>query len=352
MPSTLGCVHQPTGHPVENAERLRPHRVIVSRMIGPSAPRPFDPGALRLAGDLRRLGVDPRRDGWFRVRHGVWIEDDAWKRLTPVQRHAALVHASALRGDPDSDRVASHTSAAAVWGLPRVEEWPSIVHVTTAEARVRSSGRVRRHVAQHVRSVERQGLRVTTAARTVADVARMSTLAEGLAAADHALRFGLCTRAELVAELAEVPARAAGRVRLALVVDLADARSMSVGESLSRAQMYLLNVQRPDLQVRYTDEQGLIGDVDFGWDGVVGEFDGRVKYAVPDGATAAEAAEVLWREKRREDRLRRRVKTVARWTWDVALDRRRLGALLAHHGIRSQPRNTWLPVCGVPAKTA
>ncbi len=282
----------------------------------------------------------------------MWIEDAAWKALTPVQRHAALVHASALRGDPDSGRVASHTSAAAVWGLPRIEEWPSAVHVTTSEVRVRSSGRVIRHVAQHVPFVDREGLLVTSAARTVADVARMSTLPEGLAAADHALRFKLCTRAELAAELADVPPRAAGRVRLALVVDLADPRSMSVGESLSRAQMFVLNVPRPDLQVRYTDSGGLIGEVDFGWDGVGGEFDGKVKYAVPEGATAKEAGEMLWREKRREDRLRRLVREVARWTGDVALDHRRLGAVLQHHGVRPQARNTWLLVSGRGAKSA
>ncbi|WP_224387448.1 hypothetical protein [Pseudonocardia sp. ICBG1293] len=55
---------------------------------------------------------------------------------------------------------------------------------------------------------------------------------------------------------------------------------------------------------------------DFAWPdrGVVGEFDGRTKY----GRTlhpGGDAAEALWEEKRREDRIRRTGLTVVRWTW-------------------------------------
>ena len=311
-------------------------------MLGPSAPAPFDPSGLRLADALRRSGIEPRRGGWVAVRHGVWIGQSEWLALDPARQHAAFVHATMLVCDPDSEHVVSHSSAAAIWGLPRIESWPPTVHVTTTPGRVRSSARMVRHTARDTPSVQREGLTVTPVARTVADVARTSTLATALASADHALRFGLCTSEALAAELARVSKGMPGRARLSLAVDLADGRSMSPGESLSRAQMYRLNVPRPDLQVRYADAQGLIGDVDFGWDGVVGEFDGRVKYNVPDGASSEEASRILWREKKREDRLRRKVDRVARWTWDVALDHRRLGAVLAQHGIRTQVRNTWV----------
>ena len=33
----------------------------------------------------------------------------------------------------------------------------------------------------------------------------------------------------------------------------------------------------------HEDSAGLIGYVDFDWDGVVGEFDGKLKYKVPEG---------------------------------------------------------------------
>ena len=66
-----------------------------------------------------------------------------------------------------------------------------------------------------------------------------------------------------------------------------------------------------------------------------------MKYRVPEGGDADAATEAVWREKKREDRLRRRV-DVARWTWEVALDRRRLAARLAEHGIHPLPTNTWI----------
>ena len=123
---------------------------------------------------------------------------------------------------------------------------------------------------------------------------------------------------------------------------------MSPGESLSRVQMFLLNLPRPELQREITDAEGLVGFVDFGWDGVVGEFDGKVKYRVDEGADPRESGEILWREKQREDRLRRQVR-VARWTWKVALDARRLAAVLAPHGIRPLPSTTWVDLAALRA---
>ncbi len=207
--------------------------------------------------------------------------------------------------------------------------------------RGRGSSLVRPHVGRPHDGVERHGIRVTPAARTVVDLGRTCSLASAVAAADHALRHRLCSVEELREECDAVPARVRGRRRARLAVALADPLSMSPGESLSRVQMFLLDLPRPTLQEKVSDERGLIGHVDFGWDGVVvGEFDGKVKYKVPADADPAEAAEVLWREKQREDRLRRN-RRVARWIWAEALDRRRLGRIVAAVGVHPQPVNTW-----------
>jgi hypothetical protein len=310
-------------------------------MLGPPAPLPFDPQVLWLYSTLRQRGVDPQRQlGWTRVRRGVWIESARWSGLTPEQRHAARAHATSLVCDPDRSWVFSHESAAALWGLPRIEAWPDAVRTLVVGSRLRGSPGVRptRGVADDAAVVH--GIRVTSVARTVVDLARSASLPTAVAAADHALRHGLCTRADLVAEADAVPARLRGRPRVSLVVDLADGGSMSAGESLSRVQMFRLGVPRPRLQVEHEDDLGLIGCVDFDWDGVVGEFDGKVKYRVPEGAGPDEASEVLWREKKREDRLRVRSQ-VARWTWEVALNRDRLGAVLAAKGVRPDPRVSW-----------
>jgi hypothetical protein len=175
----------------------------------------------------------------------------------------------------------------------------------------------------------------------VVDLARTATLPTAVAAADHALRHRLCTRDELRAEVDAVPRRVRGRTLARVVEALADPMSMSAGESLSRVQMFLLNLPKPELQQEVRDGDGLVGFVDFGWDGVVGEFDGKGKYRVPEDGSPGDAAEVVWLEKQREDRLRRQVR-VARWTWAVALDRRKLGARLAQYGIRPLPTNTWV----------
>lgn len=313
-------------------------------MLGLPAPLPFDPQVLRLYSALRQQGVDPQRDGaWTRVRRGVWVEATCWSALTPEQQHAARAHAVSLVCDCDRSWVFAHETAAAIWGLPRIETWPDAVRTVVVGARLRGSPGVRPMRGAEVDDVVVNGIRVTPVARTVVDLARTASLPTAVAAADHALRHGLCTRHELASEADAVPPRLRGRPQASLVVDLADANSMSAGESLSRVQMFRLGVPRPRLQVKHEDEHGLIALVDFDWDGVVGEFDGKMKYRVPPDADPREAAEIVWREKKREDRLRVRSQ-VARWTWEVALDRGRLGAVLAAKGVRPDSRVSWFPV--------
>ena len=310
-------------------------------MLGQPAPEPFDPQVLRLYSVLRRQGIDPKRhQGWARVRRGVWVKACTWAGLTPEQRHAARAHALTLVGDPDRSWTFTHETAAAVWGLPRIEPWPDAVRTLVVGTRRRGSPGVRPTPGLDVVAEVVHGIRVTPVARTVVDLARSGSLPTAVAAADHALRHGLCTRDDLVREADAVPRRRRGRPQAALVVDLADGDSMSAGESLSRVQMFRLGVPRPRLQVRHEDAQGLIGIVDFDWDGAVGEFDGKVKYRASDGDSAAQVSEVLWREKKREDRLRARGR-VARWTWEIALDQERLGAVLAGQGVLPDPRASW-----------
>ena len=311
----------------------------------------FVPGLLRRTSDLRRLGIVPPgrdrkgRPAWVRVRRGVWYPATSWGGLERRERYAALVHATAVAGvagHGEETWYFSHASSAAIFGMPRIGPWPEEVHVTTL-GRSGSSGLVRRHTCEGDSYVFHQGLRLSTPARTVVDLARESPLPSALAAADFALREDLCTQDDLIEVVSELPPRAPGLRAAQLVSMLADARAMSVGESLSRAQMYLLNLPRPDLQVRWEDDDGLIGYTDFGWDGVVGEFDGKVKYGA--SLNQGDPAAVVWREKLREDRLRARGARVARWVWADALSPRRLASRLAAQGVRPRPRNTWLDGC-------
>jgi hypothetical protein len=306
----------------------------------------FDPALLRLGRDLRRQGIEPARhrtDGeptYHPVCRGVWIRSADWRELSPTRRHAALVHGIALRGEADG-LVFTREAAAALWDLPRIDTWPSLVHGTCTGPRVRSSGQVVRHIDEFDLAYRRQGLLVTSPARTIVDLARTGPVTNAVVAADRAVRLGLCDESELCSEARDLPRRSRGRHRALLVADLVDGRSMSPGESLSRVQMFLLNLPRPVLHVRCEDERGLIGYADFGWDGVVGEFDGQVKYRVPEGASAKEASAVLWAEKRREDRIRATGVRMARWLYVDAMHPERMARRLAEQGIVPGPRNTW-----------
>ncbi|MDE9365579.1 hypothetical protein PZ938_08165 [Luteipulveratus sp. YIM 133132] len=291
--------------------------------------------------ELTRLGIDPATardpDGsptFLRLRRGSYVVRREWMRLPAAAR--LMVRAHVVSADADDRPMLTRHSAAAVWGMPLVAHPPDEVQILVSSGGRGSRPGVRRHRVTDVPPpVERDGLLLTPAARTVVDLARTS-LVDGLAAADHALRHRLCTTAELVNEADAIRPRSRGRQQAITVTRLADRRAESAGESLSRLRLWQLGFPRPDLQVRFEDGQGQMF-TDFGWDAysLVGEFDGYVKYKVPKNATAEEASAVLWKEKQREDRVRRHRVDVARWVWRDAMDHRRLRSVLAGHGLRT-----------------
>lgn len=294
--------------------------------------------------DVRRVGLDVRvlyrahRDGRLvRVRPGVFVRAPEWSGLSPERRHALAVQAA---GRSLRSGVFSHESAAAMWEMPLVVT-PRDVHVTVAWAGGgASTPGVRRHtVRRAVEGVDRGGVAVTDPTDTVLDLAATLPFAHAVVAADHALRTGLVTR-EGLGERVLSRGRPPGVRRMDAVIGFADARSESPGESLSRAVIHGLGLPAPELQRELADRRGTIGRVDFWWprQRVVGEFDGRVKYRVDGVADGRALEDRVWAEKRREDRLRAAGLGVARWTWQDALDARRLAAVLERAGIRAADR--------------
>ncbi len=124
-----------------------------------------------------------------------------------------------------------------------------------------------------------------------------------------------------VSELADVAARCLGwpgmgNARQAL--EFMDARSESVGESVSRVAMWEVGVATPTLQYEVFGLDGrLVGRSDFAWPEfrTLGEFDGRIKYGrlLNDGQTAGV---VIVDEKRSEDALRELGWQIVRWLWE------------------------------------
>ena len=116
------------------------------------------------------------------------------------------------------------------------------------------------------------------------------------------------TRASLGELIGEWPLlRGIGTARRA--AELARPGAQTILETLSRLRLVRAGLDEPELQREFRDAAGLIGYADMFWEslGVIGEADGRLKYATADE---------LCLEKIREDRLRALGYIVVRWTWD------------------------------------
>lgn len=147
---------------------------------------------------------------------------------------------------------------------------------------------------------------LTSPARTVADVARRLDFAGAVVLADGALHAGLAP-GELTMAVHGVRTWPGG-AQAQRVAAFADGRRESPSESLLCVVLTSHGLPLPEPQVEIADADGFVGRVDFLFRAarVVIEVDGKVKYTDP---------EVLWREKRREDRLRELGYTVIRVTW-------------------------------------
>jgi len=249
------------------------------------------------------------------LRPGAYADRDDDRLRTPAERHALLVNATVAQ--LGADLVVSHVSAAVLLGIDVWAVPLDRVHVTRPGS---SGGRRSRHLQLHVTALEAdeittgEGLLHTSPARTVADLLRALAFEKAVVVADSALHLGRVTREDVSAALARAPRRH-GTAAALRALAFADGRSESAGESRSRVRLRDAGLPAPDLQVSVDDAGGRpLGRVDFGWPGVVGEFDGRIKYGrlLRPGQDPGDA---VFAEKVREDAIRDTGLRVVRWTW-------------------------------------
>jgi hypothetical protein len=109
--------------------------------------------------------------------------------------------------------------------------------------------------------------------------------------------------------------------------------SESPGETRTRVLIHRLGFAPPVLQVRFVDEYGEMFP-DFFWPDVevALEFDGKVKYTRGE-FTGGDPSGVVWREKLREDRLRRQIRRVERATFADITHPARLERILHAAGV-------------------
>jgi hypothetical protein len=262
-----------------------------------------------------------------RVARGVYIPADGWEATSADDRYLLRVLAAAntRRNHP----VFSFWSAAVVHGLPIYGAWPTKVHTTVGKAGGgRSSGDVVRHVIPlgDEDVVDLDGLRVTSVARTVLDLATVAKFSSAVVTTDRALhvdRRGRTTPLVTADELWSAYARRMpfrGYLRARKVLEFGTHLADSPLESVSRVTMRQIGCPRPLLQSRFSDYRGVIGESEFHWPGyaLVGESDGRSKYLDPLVRNGRSMEQVLLDEKERADRLGAVGLRVSRWGWEIA----------------------------------
>jgi hypothetical protein len=241
-----------------------------------------------------------------KVRHGAYAFTADLHDLDGRGRHVLTTRAAmrVLR-----ERVAvSHHSAAALHGMDLWDVPLEQVHVTRTDGGAgRSEGDVQHHEGLVLDGdlVVVHGVPVVRPVRAALKSASLSGLERGVVTVDSGLRDGLFTTEDL-AEQHGLMQSWPGTQHLHLVTRLADGACQSVGESRSKYFFYAHGFPAPELQFAVHDGAALVGVADFAWPelGLLGEFDGRVKYGrlLRPGEDPGDA---VFREKRREDLLRR-----------------------------------------------
>jgi hypothetical protein len=241
---------------------------------------------------------------WRRLRRGVYMQAEHFAESRGDERLRHLVDCVAVLVALGKGPAISHASAARVHHLVTPRGIGSEVRLTD-EAQWRT-GRGYRVARAAMPPGDVQGLLgfgVTTPARTLVDCAREWDLVDAVVAIDAAIHAEGVTRAALRAAVLRAT-HWVGIGSAARALDLSDGRAESPLESRGRLALVAAGLAPPELQVELHGPQGRLGRVDAWYDdaAVALEFDGRVKYTDP--RKGRDPAEVLWREKRREDALR------------------------------------------------
>jgi hypothetical protein len=262
------------------------------------------------------------RGEMLRVAHGVTTPADAFRAASESVRHRARVEGVLAVSRPGL--IVSHASAVVMHDLPWFGSFPERVTVTDTSReraqRLRFADKVPAR-GRHVGTVVVDGIETTDLTTTAIDVALRADRGHALVVLDAVLRRGVERRA-LVAELESRSTRR-GVQRAMALLEIADGRIESVGESLTSLVMHDIGLPRPQLQHEFVENDRVVARADFWFPehGVVVEFDGLVKYRNELLRAGRTADEVVVAEKLREDAVRARpeVSSVVRLIWREVL---------------------------------
>jgi Transcriptional regulator, AbiEi antitoxin len=277
-------------------------------------------------GETDRTLAAAVRDGVLvRLRRGFYAPVDIYATANASAKH--VLHARAAVAAQRGKVALTGVSAAALHGFDIYDTSLDVVHLvrldsgsTRTEAGIAHHGS-RQYIDEEIGRYE--GLLASIPARAVWEVACRSSLEGGVVTADSALHRS----PDLEESLATLQQRFAlfpGSVKGRTVIRLADGRSDSPGESVTRVQFHRYGIPIPDLQHDVFDDRGaLIGTSDFYWQDCrhLGEFDGKIKYQKLLRAGES-PSDCVFREKRREDAMRADGRGMSRFVWYDVMPRK------------------------------
>lgn len=284
---------------------------------------------------FERVAQKSRTGSITKIHRGNYVYTDEIVDASPADRHLLKLRALQRRGVHDV--VAVGKSAALLWGTWLLHLPTRVLIQRTSQGQHNGDGYARRTIPlRRPEIVDIDGIARLGRLDAALSVISTTQFTEAVMATDWLLREmefheGI-PRAETIRLIRAGIRRLDSGAKMERANDaltFGSSLSMSAGESLSRVQMYDAGLDIPELQVRFEDSQGLIGYADYFWRyaGVIGEFDGKIKYLDPSFRNGRSADQVVFDEKVREDRLRALGFTVVRWTWSdlkqpSALERR------------------------------
>ncbi|MFJ5957788.1 type IV toxin-antitoxin system AbiEi family antitoxin domain-containing protein [Paenarthrobacter sp. NPDC092416] len=271
--------------------------------------------ARRGLGD-RALTAGVRSGKLLRLRRGAYVRASDWRPRKPWEQDLLRIQAHQCATAVES--IYSHVSAARLHGCSDWDSGP-LVHVTTPFSPAPASsgsdvaahaGRLCREEIVEVTTPWRHPARTTSLERTVVDCARMLDFERALVIADQAIRRG--ADPQKMQDYVDSGRITRGARRLRRVLEFADGRSESVGETRTRVLLSKLAIPEAVLQLEVATSIGTYRG-DFGWKEarVILEFDGRAKYF-----DNAPTEEVIFQERRREKALRGMGWEIVRIEWD------------------------------------
>jgi hypothetical protein len=272
-----------------------------------------------------------QRDRWIiRVRHGAYTAAQIWSAADERERHRLRAFAVLETHGPGV--ALSHTTAVVLHGLPVWGANLDQVHITRLDG---GTTRCCHDVTYHRGFLLDEqltgiagGHRATDLARAVLEHATLVDIESGLTTLDAYLNQHPVAAVERVRDQF-VGWPGSQHVRIAL--GLARKGAESVGESRLRYLCWEYHLPEPELQVPIFDRFGqLVGVSDFAWRErrVLGEFDGKVKYS-KHLRSNEDPHDAVFREKRREDRLREASGySMIRFTWADLFERDRTASRL------------------------